>query len=156
MRIKCALGWRMAIGLKQDPWTSFSYTNQETQYVLSQLQHLQSYRTSWAPILLYAPKGFRLALFWVLLFISYTADIHWISETPLPLALGNLDIAAGITITRLRTFSLRHFVYRHFVYWNVVYCDFPCWNRSWRDETNTISIEPGLVQGILPNSNWDW
>src|SRR6218665_3781400 len=57
----------------------------------------------------------------------------------------------GITTTRLRTFRLRHFVYRHFVYRYFVYYDFPCWNRSWSDEMNTISIEPGLMQGILPN-----
>jgi len=24
-------------------------------------------------------------------------------------------------------------------------------NRSWSDETNIISIEPALMQGILPN-----
>ena len=45
----------------------------------------------------------------------------------------------GITTTRPRTFRLRHFVYRHFVYRYFVYYDFPCWNRSWSDETNTIS-----------------
>jgi len=41
----------------------------------------------------------------------------------------------GITTTRLRDFVYRHFVYRYFVYY-----DFPCWNRSWSDETKTISI----------------
>jgi len=41
---------------------------------------------------------------------------------------------------RLRTFRLRHFVYRHFVYRYFVYYDFPCWNRSWSDETHTKSI----------------
>jgi len=57
-------------------------------------------------------------------------------------------VTAGITTTRLWTlnFRLRHFVYRHFVYY-----DFPCWNRSWSDETNTTSIEPGLMPVILPN-----
>jgi len=57
----------------------------------------------------------------------------------------------GITTTRLRTFRLRHFVYRHFVYIHFVYYDFRCWNRSWGDETNTISIEAGQMQEILPN-----
>jgi len=40
------------------------------------------------------------------------------------------SVLDGITTIRLRTFRLRHFVYY----------DFPCWNRSWSDETNTISI----------------
>jgi len=51
-----------------------------------------------------------------------------------------VSASSGITTTRLRTFRLRHFVYRHFVYRYFVYYDFPCWNRSWSDETNTISI----------------
>jgi len=42
--------------------------------------------------------------------------------------------------TGLWKFSLRQLVYRHFVYRHLVYYDFPCWNRSWGDETNTISI----------------
>ena len=62
-----------------------------------------------------------------------------------------LDGSVGITTTRLRTFRLRHFVYRHFVYRYFVYCDYPSSNRSWSDETNIISIEPGLMQGSLPN-----
>jgi len=56
----------------------------------------------------------------------------------------------GITTTRLRTFRLRHFVYRLFVYRYFVYYDFPCWNRRRSDETNTVSIEPEFMQGILP------
>jgi len=55
-------------------------------------------------------------------------------------------MTVGITTTRLRTFRLRHFVYRYFVNY-----DFPCLNRSWSDETNNISIEPGLMQEIIPN-----
>src|SRR6218665_284598 len=51
--------------------------------------------------------------------------------------------------------SIRHFVYRHFVYRHFVYYDFPCSNRSWSDETKTMPIEAGLMQGILPNWKWD-
>ena len=61
------------------------------------------------------------------------------------------DLESDRPVRCLRTFRLRHFVYRHFVYRYFVYYEFPCWNRSWSDETNTISIEPGLMQGILPN-----
>src|SRR6218665_1499224 len=56
------------------------------------------------------------------------------------------NLTGGITTTRLRKFRLRHFVYRHFVYY-----DFPCCNRSWSDETKTMPIKAGLMQGILPN-----
>src|SRR6218665_875259 len=66
-----------------------------------------------------------------------------------------LSARKGITTTRLRTFRLRHFVYRHFVYPHFVYYDFPCSNRSWSDETKTMPIEAGLMQGILPNWKWD-
>ena len=45
----------------------------------------------------------------------------------------------------------RQLIYGHFVYRHFVYNDFPCWNRSWSDETHTKSIEPGLMQRILPN-----
>ena len=45
----------------------------------------------------------------------------------------------------------RQLVYGHFVYIYFVYYDFPCWNRSGSDETNTISIETVLMQIILPN-----
>jgi len=48
--------------------------------------------------------------------------------------------SSGITTARLRTLRLRQFVYRHFVCRYFVYYDFPCWNRSWSDETHTESI----------------
>src|SRR6218665_53201 len=61
----------------------------------------------------------------------------------------------GITTTRLRTFRLRHFVFRHFFYRYFVYYDFPCSNRSWSDETNTTSIEPGCKEFFLTRSGID-
>jgi len=44
-----------------------------------------------------------------------------------------------MTTTGLWTFGLWQLVYRHLVYYV-----FPCWNRSWSDETNTISTGAGL------------
>ena len=75
-----------------------------------------------------------------------------------PLHIGsNAESSSG----RERNWTRRSFVeygvlvYRHFVYIYFVYYDFPCLNRSWIDETNTISTEPGLMQGILPSWKWN-
>ena len=87
----------------------------------------------------YITCPFEMGQWWGLMAARAKKNIHYMKHTA-------PDTVDGITTTRLRTsclrhFVYRHFVYRHFVYWHLVYYGFPCWNRSWSDETNTIGYQ---------------
>ena len=84
---------------------------------------------------------------------------HWAFTVPGTVASSLAHVPATVFLQLLkktkpisRQLVYGHLVYQHFGLWiKKLPDDFPCWNRSWSDDTNTISLEAGLMQGILPN-----